>query len=79
MRVAILFNEQDGAVKISCRTSQWEPSVDAAALMALFGGGGHVRAAGALIAGELADIRVRVLESSRAALDAASARAAVTA
>jgi phosphoesterase RecJ-like protein len=82
MRVALLFNEQPGTpsiVKISCRTSQWEPSVDAAALMALFGGGGHVRAAGALIAGELADVRGRVLDAARAALDAATARAAVTA
>src|SRR5207237_3754587 len=38
MRVAILFNEQEGVVKVSCRTSQWEPSVDAAALMGVFGG-----------------------------------------
>src|SRR5439155_444829 len=45
MRVAILFNEQEGVVKVSCRTSQWEPSVDAAALMGGFGGGGHVGAA----------------------------------
>jgi bifunctional oligoribonuclease and PAP phosphatase NrnA len=79
MRVALLFNEQDGVVKISCRTSQWEPSVDAAALMAPFGGGGHVRAAGALAIGALAEVRERVLEAARAALDAATARAAVTA
>ena len=79
MRVAILFNEQDGIVKVSCRTSQWEPSVDAAALMARFGGGGHVRAAGALVAGRLADVRESVLDAARAALDAAGARAPVTA
>ncbi len=79
MRVGLLFNEQRGAVKISCRTSQWEPSVDASALMARFGGGGHVRAAGALIAGDLASIRERVLEAARAALDAAKTRAPVSA
>ncbi|MBM4421702.1 MAG: hypothetical protein FJ034_09025, partial [Chloroflexi bacterium] len=50
-RLAILFTEQDGAVKISARTSAWPPSVDAAALMGRFGGGGHVRAAGARASG----------------------------
>jgi phosphoesterase RecJ-like protein len=79
MRVGLLFNEQRGAVKISCRTSQWEPSVDASALMARFGGGGHVRAAGALIEGDLASVRERVLEAARAALDAAKTRAPVSA
>ena len=79
MRVALLFNEQRGSVKVSCRTSQWEPSVDATALMARFGGGGHVRAAGALIQGDLADVRDRVLDAARAALDAAKMRAPVSA
>jgi len=79
MRVALLFNEQSGVVKVSCRTSQWEPSVDASALMARFAGGGHVRAAGALISGDLADIRDRVLDAARAALDAAKTRAPVRA
>jgi phosphoesterase RecJ-like protein len=79
MRVALLFNEQKGAVKVSCRTSQWEPSVDASALMARFAGGGHVRAAGALIGGDLAEVRDRVLDATRAALDAAQTRAPVSA
>ena len=68
MRVALLFNEQDGAVKVSCRTSAWAPSVDAAALMARWGGGGHVRAAGALIRGRLADMREPILAAAREAL-----------
>jgi bifunctional oligoribonuclease and PAP phosphatase NrnA len=69
MRVALLFNAQtDGMVKVSCRTSAWEPSVDAAALMARYGGGGHVRAAGALIKGELAEVRDAILADARAAL-----------
>jgi phosphoesterase RecJ-like protein len=79
MRVALLFNEQGSVVKVSCRTSQWEPSVDASALMARFGGGGHVRAAGALIEGTLADVRKRVLDAARAALDSAKTRAPVSA
>ncbi len=69
MRVALLFNLQaDGMVKISCRTSAWAPAVDAAALMSKYGGGGHVRAAGALVRGDLAAIRDSVLADARAAL-----------
>jgi len=69
MRIALLFNEHEpGTVKISCRTSAWTPSVDAAALMARWGGGGHVRAAGALVTGRLADVRDQVLAAARAAL-----------
>lgn len=69
MRVALLFNAQpDGLVKVSCRTSAWPPAVDAAALMARYGGGGHIRAAGALIKGEPASIRERILADARAAL-----------
>lgn len=75
MRVALLFNEQGDTVKISCRTSAWEPSVDAAALMAPYGGGGHVRAAGALVRGDCREIREQVLAAARRALVARSARA----
>ncbi|HLQ05362.1 MAG TPA: DHH family phosphoesterase [Verrucomicrobiae bacterium] len=71
-RVALLFNEQDGAVKVSCRTSAWAPAVDAAALMSRWGGGGHVRAAGALIKGTLADVRGPILAAAREALGAES-------
>lgn len=69
MRVALLFSGTPDAVKVSCRTSASPPSVDAAALMAGFGGGGHVRAAGALIpGGEHPAIRARVLVAARLAL-----------
>ena len=72
MRVALLFSGVSGPVKVSCRTPASAPSVDAAALMAGFGGGGHVRAAGALIPGEdHAAIRARVLDATREALDRA--------
>jgi phosphoesterase RecJ-like protein len=72
MRVALLFNEHDaGAIKVSCRTSAWAPSVDASAVMARFGGGGHVRAAGALVTGNVTDVREAVLRAAREALVAA--------
>jgi len=75
MRVALLFSGATGSVKVSCRTSASAPSVDAAALMVSFGGGGHVRAAGALIPltplisdDDHAAIRGRVLVAARVAL-----------
>jgi len=74
MRVALLFNEHDaGAIKVSCRTSTWAPSVDASAVMARFGGGGHVRAAGALVSGNVTEVREEVLRAAREALAAARA------
>ena len=72
MRVALLFSGTTGPLKVSCRTSASAPSVDAAALMTGFGGGGHVRAAGALIPGDdHPALRARVLDAARAALDRA--------
>jgi phosphoesterase RecJ-like protein len=68
MRVALLFNDQGGTVKVSCRTSQWAPAVDAAALMSRWGGGGHVRAAGALIKGPLSRVRDEILAAARESL-----------
>jgi nanoRNase/pAp phosphatase (c-di-AMP/oligoRNAs hydrolase) len=41
--------------------------------MARFGGGGHVRAAGALITGNVAEVREAVLRAAREALVAARA------
>jgi len=74
MRVALLFNEHDaGTIKVSCRTSAWTPSVDAAAVMSRFGGGGHVRAAGALITGSATEVQDVVLAAAREALAAARA------
>ncbi len=73
-RVAFLFNGiTPGQVRISCRTSPFEPRVDAAELMGRFGGGGHARAAGAIVPGTLADVRARVLEAARGSLHAARA------
>jgi nanoRNase/pAp phosphatase (c-di-AMP/oligoRNAs hydrolase) len=41
--------------------------------MARFGGGGHVRAAGALVSGGVAEVREAVLRAAREALAAARA------
>jgi len=77
MRVALLFNAMvDGEVKLSCRTVPFAPMVDAAALMGAFGGGGHSRAAGAIVKGPLVDVRARVLEAARQALRTARAASA---
>jgi phosphoesterase RecJ-like protein len=78
-RVAFLFNGvTDGQVRISCRTSPFEPLVDAAVLMATFGGGGHARAAGAIVPGTLESVKARVLDAARAALRAARVAAAAS-
>src|SRR5205085_2480951 len=76
MRVALLFSTTTPDLRVSCRTSASPPSVDAAALMSAFGGGGHVRAAGSLIRPEAGStdrdaIRERVLQAAREALAAA--------
>ena len=73
-RVAFLFSAvKAGQVRISCRTSPFEPQVDASALMARFGGGGHARAAGSVVPGDLESVKARVLDEARAALAAARA------
>ena len=71
-RVAFLFNAvRGGEVRISCRTSPFDPCVDAAVLMSKFGGGGHARAAGGIVPGTLESVKARVLDEARAALAAA--------
>ncbi|HEX6560319.1 MAG TPA: bifunctional oligoribonuclease/PAP phosphatase NrnA [Longimicrobiales bacterium] len=69
--LAILFREtSDGATKISFRSTG---EMDVNALARQFGGGGHVKAAGALISDPLARARERVLAAARAALRASLA------
>jgi len=66
--VAILFREtSDGSTKVSLR-SAGEANVNAVARQ--FGGGGHIKASGALVPEPLAQVRPRVLEATRAALRA---------
>lgn len=69
--VAILFREtSDGATKVSLRSAG---DVDVNTIARQFGGGGHVKASGALLAERLATARPRVLEATRAALEESGA------
>jgi phosphoesterase RecJ-like protein len=66
--LAILFREtNDGATKISFRSNG---AIDVNALARQFGGGGHVKAAGALIGEPLTVARARALDAARAAVRA---------
>jgi phosphoesterase RecJ-like protein len=65
-RMAIFFRDLGhGKVKASFRSTG---GVDVNAFARGFGGGGHARAAGALISGGLDEVRERVLAAARAAL-----------
>jgi bifunctional oligoribonuclease and PAP phosphatase NrnA len=64
--LAILFREtSDGATKVSLRSAG---ALDVNAIARQFGGGGHVKASGALLAEPLPAARERVLSAARAAL-----------
>ncbi|MEX2161162.1 MAG: bifunctional oligoribonuclease/PAP phosphatase NrnA [Anaerolineales bacterium] len=64
--IVVLFIEQvDKQVKISWRS---QGDVDVSQIAAQFGGGGHVPAAGAVVAGSLEEVQGRVLQATRAAL-----------
>jgi phosphoesterase RecJ-like protein len=63
VKLAVLFRDLGhGKVKISFRSVG---GVDANALAKRFGGGGHARASGALVAGTLDEVRSRVLGAAR--------------
>jgi bifunctional oligoribonuclease and PAP phosphatase NrnA len=65
--IAIIFVQQDeNNTKISWRGLK--PLIDVSGLASQFGGGGHKAAAGAEIFGNLDDVRKRVLEATRKAL-----------
>ncbi|HUF14187.1 MAG TPA: DHH family phosphoesterase [Longimicrobiales bacterium] len=63
--VALLFRQTGGSTKVSFRSNG---STDVNAIARAFGGGGHVKAAGALIGGPLEKNRSRVLEAVRSAV-----------
>lgn len=66
VEVGLLFRETaKGDTKISFRSNG---GVDVNALARRFGGGGHVKAAGALVAGPLCVVRAEVLEAVRSAV-----------
>jgi phosphoesterase RecJ-like protein len=62
-RAAVVFIEQEGGrIKISWRV---RAGMDVTPLAASFGGGGHPAASGAVVAGELTEVRDRVLAATR--------------
>ncbi len=62
-RMAIFFRDLGHSrVKISFRTTR---GVDANAFAGQFGGGGHVKASGALVEGGLGDVQRRVIDAAR--------------
>ncbi|MGH7321976.1 MAG: DHH family phosphoesterase [Candidatus Rokuibacteriota bacterium] len=67
-KVAVLFRELSGEVKVSLRA---KGEVNVAQVAARFGGGGHPNAAGAVIRGDLAQAKALVLDAVREALAAA--------
>lgn len=73
-RMALFFRDLGhGKVKVSFRSTG---DTDVNAFARRFGGGGHAKASGAMIAGELSDVRDRVVEEARKYLAAgASANA----
>jgi phosphoesterase RecJ-like protein len=69
-RMALFFRDLGhGKVKVSFRSTG---TTDVNAFARRFGGGGHAKAAGALIAGELSDVRDRVVQEAREFLAGAS-------
>jgi phosphoesterase RecJ-like protein len=71
--VAIMFRQTlDGATKVSLRSNG---DVDVNTIARQFGGGGHVKAAGALVGAPLESTRPRILEATRKAVRAALADA----
>ena len=67
VRLALLFRDLGhGKVKVSFRSVA---GVNVNALARRFGGGGHARASGALVAGSLADVEAQVLGEARHQLE----------
>lgn len=65
VEVALLFRQTPKGTKVSFRATG---AVDVNALAREFGGGGHVKASGALVEGALDDVVPRVLAATRAAV-----------
>jgi phosphoesterase RecJ-like protein len=67
VKIALLFRETArGFTKISFRSTG---GLDVNVLARQFGGGGHVKASGALVEGPLEEVRESVLESVRSVLE----------
>jgi phosphoesterase RecJ-like protein len=69
-RMALFFRDLGyGKVKVSFRSTG---AVDVNAFARQFGGGGHAKAAGALVVGSLTDVRERVIAAARQFLETGS-------
>jgi phosphoesterase RecJ-like protein len=76
-RLALFFRDLGyGKVKISFRSTG---EVDVNAFARQFGGGGHAKAAGALIAGSLEEVRERVIAAAQQFLSAPASEAKASA
>jgi len=67
VKVALLFREFEGEVKVSLRA---KGEVDVARIAARFGGGGHPNAAGCVVPGGLDAVKARLLQAVEEALAA---------
>jgi phosphoesterase RecJ-like protein len=66
-KIAVIFIEQkDHTVKVSWRT---RPGLDVSGIATQFGGGGHAAAAGADVAGSLADVKRQVIQETQKLLE----------
>lgn len=65
VKVALLFRELEGEVKVSLRG---KGEVNVARIAACFGGGGHPNAAGCVVRGELGEIKAQLLRAVDQAL-----------
>jgi phosphoesterase RecJ-like protein len=64
--VALVFREQDdGRIEASIRAG---PGLDMSSVALQFGGGGHPRAAGCTVAGEMASVRQSIIEAIEVAV-----------
>jgi len=70
VKVAVILKEREDEVKVSVRTRS---GVSAQAICVSLGGGGHVAAAGATVAGELMAVEAKVIDAVRSELARASA------
>ena len=72
VEVGLMFMEQPrGGIKVSFRSRS---RVDVARIAEQFGGGGHRLASGAIVPGNLEEVRARVLDAVRAAVLISPAR-----
>ena len=68
VQVGITLREKVGGYKISLRTGA---AIDASVICAVFGGGGHARAAGCFIADTLENSRKMIIEAAKNASEEA--------